>query len=202
MRGTIDNTEPETPVFAIVEQMGHRRFGARIKEVTRFGAKCMEATVLGPKPITTYVFGHSLFAVTLCTEEQARRANVYHTGLPLLESGPSEDIPFDDGPPVDRCGECHALEGDPHEAGCSNVTCGDCGASLGGEHDADCPRGAASAAEVCSCNDAQHQERRDECDPRCNPDNGGHAAGCPRAAPIDRAVATTLNPYAGRVVRE
>lgn len=113
------DTTPAPDVFAIVEQMGHRRFGARIREVTRFGAPCMEATVLTTPEVTTYVFPASLFAVTVCTEEQARKANQYGTGLPALEAGDSrdDDIPFGD----------------------DAVACLDCGARLVGDCAADCP---------------------------------------------------------------
>jgi len=101
----------EAPVFAIVEQMGHRRFGARIREVTRFGAACMEATVLSDPPVVTLVMPSSLFAVTFCTEAQARAANLRHTGLPELDApaprksifdDPEDD--WDDGPADDEEG--------------------------------------------------------------------------------------------------
>lgn len=82
------DTKDDGPVFAIVEQMGHRRFGARVRDVTRFGAACMEAVVLLPgEELTTYVFPSSLLAVTVCTEAQARAANAYGgLGLPALAS--------------------------------------------------------------------------------------------------------------------
>lgn len=86
----------EAPAFAIVEQMGHRRFGARIREVTRFGAVCMEATVLSDPPVVTLVMAGSLFAVTLCTEAQARAANLRHTGLPELDAPAPRKSIFDD----------------------------------------------------------------------------------------------------------
>lgn len=89
----------ETPVFAIVEQMGHRRFGARIREVTRFGAACMEATVLSEPPVVTLVMPASIFAVTFCTEAQARAANLRHTGLPELDAGRHDDPGFDEDDP-------------------------------------------------------------------------------------------------------
>lgn len=89
------NPTTETPVFAIVEQMGRRRFGARIREVTRFGAACMEATVLSDPTVVTLVMPASLFAVTFCTEAQARAANQRHTGLPELDAGRDDD-PFGD----------------------------------------------------------------------------------------------------------
>jgi len=96
---------PDT--FAIVEQMGHRRFGAKVREVTRFGDACMEATVLSEPPVVTLVMPSSLFAVTFCTEAQARAANLRHTGLPELDApaprksvfNDSDDGPEDEEPP-------------------------------------------------------------------------------------------------------
>ena len=86
-RPTQEDPSREAAVFAIVEQMGHRRFGARVREVTRFGAACMEATVLSDPPVVTLVMPASIFAVTFCTEAQARAANLRHTGLPELDAG-------------------------------------------------------------------------------------------------------------------
>lgn len=88
--------ESEAPTFAIVERMGHRRFGARVREVMRFGAACMEATVLTSPPMVTLVMPSSLFAVTFCTEEQARAANTRYTGLPELEARGEEEFGDDD----------------------------------------------------------------------------------------------------------
>ena len=89
-RPTQEDPSREAAVFAIVEQMGHRRFGARVREVTRFGAACMEATVLSDPPVVTLVMPASIFAVTFCTEAQARAANLRHTGLPGLGARPMD----------------------------------------------------------------------------------------------------------------
>jgi hypothetical protein len=63
--------------FAIVEMMGHRRFGARVSEVEQFGAKMMRAEILVPNadPVIQFVSPSSLYAVTLCDEATARKQN-------------------------------------------------------------------------------------------------------------------------------
>lgn len=60
--------------YAIIEQMGHRRFGARIREVDFCGVKPLEATTLTEPPLTQRIHPQSLYALTGCTEEQARSA--------------------------------------------------------------------------------------------------------------------------------
>lgn len=60
--------------YAIIEQMGHRRFGARIREVDFCGVKLLEATTLTEPPLTQRIHPQSLYALTGCTEEQARSA--------------------------------------------------------------------------------------------------------------------------------
>lgn len=125
-RNALD-TQGDAATHAIVEQMGHRRFGARIREVTRFGATCMEATALMPggREVVTYVFPSSLFAVTECTEEQARKANNFHTGLPELGSGASEPVNYelfdDDGDEEHPCEKCGAQPGEPCAPNCDGV---------------------------------------------------------------------------------
>lgn len=69
-------TCPE-PEFAIVEIMGHRRYGARVSEVQKFGATFLRADVLTEPPFTQYVPPGSIFALTTCSEEQARKACRY-----------------------------------------------------------------------------------------------------------------------------
>lgn len=96
-------TSHEATNFAIVEQMGHRRFGARVREVTRFGIACMEATVLVDPEVVTLVMPASIFAVTFCTEVQARAANLRHAGLPELDAGArGADPPDGDGDDEDE----------------------------------------------------------------------------------------------------
>lgn len=98
--------------FAIVEMMGHRRFGARVTEVERFGAKCMRAEILSEGPtVEQYVFPGSIYAVTMCTEPQARAVNTkwsLQSAVPMLpaEVAPGTD---DDGPDIvahcETCGD-------------------------------------------------------------------------------------------------
>ena len=60
--------------FAIVEQMGHRRVVGRVAEVEVCGQRMMQVSTLSEPPIVTLVHPQSLYAVTACTEAQARRA--------------------------------------------------------------------------------------------------------------------------------
>lgn len=62
--------------FAIVEQMGHRKFGARIEEADVAGVRMLRCTILrADAEIVTVVHPQSLFALTPSTEDQARKAN-------------------------------------------------------------------------------------------------------------------------------
>jgi hypothetical protein len=57
-----------TGQFAIVELMGHRKFGARVSEVERFGAKMLCAEILTPHgDIVQTVHPQAIYAVTDCT---------------------------------------------------------------------------------------------------------------------------------------
>ena len=133
----VTSTTDDGTVYAIVEQMGHRRFGARVRDVTRFGAACMEATVLLPSgEALTYVYPSSLFAVTVCTEAQARAANAYGgTGLPALDAGGGSASERDDNERDDNdcddgllgvgddvpCHLCGAPPGEPCRPGCQVI---------------------------------------------------------------------------------
>lgn len=75
--------------FAVVELMGHRKFGAEITEVERFGGKFLQARILGPD-VVQIVHPQALYAVTACTEEQARRVN---TEWVLRQAAPSLELP-------------------------------------------------------------------------------------------------------------
>lgn len=75
--------------FAVVELMGHRKFGAEITEVERFGAKFLQARILGPD-VVQLVHPQAIYAVTACTEEQARRVN---TEWVLRQAAPSLELP-------------------------------------------------------------------------------------------------------------
>lgn len=81
---------PSTPVasvpadgrkFAIVEQMGHRRFGAEVREVEFCGAKLLECVLVTEPPIVLQIHPQSLYAITTCSEDQARKVNT-PWGLP------------------------------------------------------------------------------------------------------------------------
>jgi hypothetical protein len=58
--------------------MGHRRFGARVTEVEQFGQKFLRAEVLGGESgiiAEQLVHPQSIYAVTKCSESQARMLN-------------------------------------------------------------------------------------------------------------------------------
>lgn len=84
-----------TPVFAIVEQMGHVRFGARCVEENFAGASMLKCEVLAPDGAGVLavrrIGGASLYAVTECDEATARAANKNRWELsravPSLPSG-------------------------------------------------------------------------------------------------------------------
>lgn len=106
-----------TPKYAIVEQMGHRKFGAQIAP-SDYGPSMRRVTILAPMPhddpypdgVLGYadISVHSLYAVTECDEATARRANRNNWTLrevvPQLGAGidvrpaddQHDDIPFDD----------------------------------------------------------------------------------------------------------
>jgi hypothetical protein len=105
-------------MYAIVELMGRRRYGARVSEAELAGAKFVRAEVLSPDPATASEWGPgllgvqlvnptSLYAVTPCSEAEARKANrstwqvqAALPGLPEPER-PRETVdPFD--PPTHR----------------------------------------------------------------------------------------------------
>lgn len=65
-------------VFAIVEQMGHVRFGARCVEENFAGASMLKCEVLSPEEgvlAVRRINGTSLYAFTECDEATARAAN-------------------------------------------------------------------------------------------------------------------------------
>lgn len=82
--------------FAVVELMGHRKFGAEITEVERFGGKFLQARVLGPD-VVQIVHPQAIYAVTACTEEQARRVN---TEWVLRQAAPSLELPAVTSTPI------------------------------------------------------------------------------------------------------
>lgn len=74
-------TKPETktpaPEWALVEIMGHRTHAGMIVEVSRFGTALMEVREYGTEdaePYRTHQYGgSSIFSITPCTEEYARK---------------------------------------------------------------------------------------------------------------------------------
>lgn len=74
----------------IVEQMGHRRFGALVTETEIAGVKMLRCEVLGPVApavsMVTVIHPNTVFALTECDETAARRANRYGTPVTLVLS--------------------------------------------------------------------------------------------------------------------
>lgn len=90
--------------FAIVELMGHRRFGARVSESEQFGQKFLRAEIVGAGPgefvAEQLVHPQSIYAVTLCTEDRARAINTrwsLQSALPMLpDVAGDDDLDADD----------------------------------------------------------------------------------------------------------
>jgi hypothetical protein len=95
--------------FAIVELMGHRRFGARVSEVEVCGVKMLRAVVCAEPPLEQLVHPQAFYAITPCTEEQAKAANTrwvlegLRPALPAPSAPAMETTPSapegSDGPP-------------------------------------------------------------------------------------------------------
>jgi hypothetical protein len=92
----------EKEQFAVVELMGHRRFGAQVTEVDRFGIKMMRAEIQVDPPIVQFVHPQSIYALTVCTVEQARAVNDRF----MLEQAVPMTIVADCVPKERRCDGC------------------------------------------------------------------------------------------------
>jgi hypothetical protein len=115
-----------TERFAIVELMGHRRYGARVSEVEQYGAKFLRAEVLTEPPYEQLVHPQALYAITPCTEEQARRACRYTTSV-LAQYDPPKQL------------EARVEPDDEGDAGRLEEDCDSCPAKAGEECTPDCP---------------------------------------------------------------
>lgn len=72
-----NQTSAPAPRFAIVEMMGHRRFGAKIEETTFMGAPALRCVSLTEPPFEEWITNPAaIFAVTICEEGIARAACV------------------------------------------------------------------------------------------------------------------------------
>lgn len=139
-------TKLEQDRFAIVELMGHRRFGARISEVDMFGTKLMRAEILGPRPgevvAEQFVGGGSIYALTIVTEERARSINTPYQlagALPLLPdvAGEADRLRHEDDGDADAPCRCGHIRGS-HVAGADECCDEECGC---GEYARANPRG-------------------------------------------------------------
>ncbi len=111
----------------IVEMMGHRRFGAKVAEIERFGGKFLRAEVLTDPPFVHIVAPTSLFALTPCTEAQARSActswivpdELRPARVALLTAGPDSDPPDPEEDEEDECAACGCSQA-AHDAGAAS----------------------------------------------------------------------------------
>lgn len=63
----------ETPVWAVVELMGHVRLAGRLTETEKFGAKMGRLDIPQGDGFVTQLFGgNSVYRITIVTEEVAR----------------------------------------------------------------------------------------------------------------------------------
>lgn len=110
-------------MYAIVELMGHRRFGARVTNAELAGAKVLRCEVLAfvegrPPLLVQHVHPQALYAITECTEAQARAANqsTYAIQSPLaIEAPRPDDIPFDATPARSTASEPRDVSCTEHE---------------------------------------------------------------------------------------
>ena len=72
--------------FAIIEQMGHKRLVGRVSEAEVCGVKMLRVETLTEPPEVQIVHPQTFYAITPCTEEQARRAGEW-IGSPLVNLG-------------------------------------------------------------------------------------------------------------------
>lgn len=93
--------------WALVEIFGHRRHYGRIEEVERFGAKMLrvDEPTEDQKVFTTHFYGGaSIFSMTPCTEEAARKWHARYAPASIKPQSllPPSDDPADDVDDEDR----------------------------------------------------------------------------------------------------
>jgi len=111
--------------FAIVELMGHQRFGAKVRESELCGTKLLHCEVLTDPPYEREVHPQAIYAINRCTEERARLECRYLRN-PVLMPAPTThgelpgpyDIPFGDPEEQEHPDACDDAEGDWREFKC------------------------------------------------------------------------------------
>lgn len=110
--------QPGFDSWAVVELMGHVKMAGRVTEEERFGAKMGRVDIpQGDAFVTQYFGGGSVYRLTPCTEETARRVatlgvpkpvNVWELPAPQQESRPLETSQrdWDDGHGPGEESEC------------------------------------------------------------------------------------------------
>jgi len=72
----METTAPETesPAWAIIEPMGHIRYGGRVSKDNQFGTAMLRVDVpqLDGSFVTQFINPQSLYRMTVCTEDLAR----------------------------------------------------------------------------------------------------------------------------------
>jgi len=76
--------------WAIVEQMGHKRMAARLSEAVIGGHSFIRCDVPGPNAgdpdvATQFITGQTIYAITPCTEEIARKVAANCQPRPVTE---------------------------------------------------------------------------------------------------------------------
>ncbi len=97
----------ESPRWAVLELMGHRKLAGQVSEVEQFGVKICRIDIPSDPPVTQFYGGTSIYGVTPTTEEIAVAfARQQHAPAPInewelpgrrLPAGPAEpddDIPM------------------------------------------------------------------------------------------------------------
>lgn len=126
------------PEYAIVELMGHQRFGAKIQEAELLGIKMLRCEVLTNPPYERDVHPQSLYAITRCTEERARFASrhlfspaVMPAERPLTQLGAPDDDPENDDIPFRSACDDRPEDPDEEESiDAQEFECGQCGTCI------------------------------------------------------------------------
>lgn len=102
--------------FAIVETMGHRRTVGKVSQVDLLGSKALRVETLDDPPQVQLIFPSALYAVTPCTEEQAKlAARAMLSPLWILGAiswAPPKETPVLPPPMPQGCKSCGAAPGE------------------------------------------------------------------------------------------
>lgn len=187
-------SDVDAPRYAIVELMGHRRLGARVREVTFCGAQMLQLRVLARPEFEQLVSPTSLYALTWCDEAAARKVHAASWSPrphpPELAAPPDDDESDDDdegdeNPIGNPCCDCGAQPGEPCAPDCD-------GPAVGVDTNNPAAKPATTPRTGVDYNDCPHcgSAPNDACDRDCpvytEDCDGNHAPGrCPLGEPTD-----------------